>query len=125
MMEPVVEDEPKPHTASRTRLNATSSTPNVISFETSLSVVSEESDQYFATQNEAVGAKPMSDFEAYKVIHSASGVDNYRPQPPTLVPFRCRRQSTIAPEILLRINQFRPRVKKPVIDIWWLYDDGG
>lgn len=28
-------------------------------------------------------------------------------------------------EIFFSLNRFRDKVKKAVIDVWWLYDDGG
>lgn len=27
--------------------------------------------------------------------------------------------------LISKVNQFRTKIKKAVIDVWWLYDDGG
>lgn len=33
--------------------------------------------------------------------------------------------SSAQKELVNSINQFQRRIKKAVIDVWWLFDDGG
>jgi hypothetical protein len=39
--------------------------------------------------------------------------------------FRFRRLSKVQRDVLASINQFQTKIKKAVIDVWWLFDDGG
>lgn len=39
--------------------------------------------------------------------------------------FRFRRLSKVQRDVLGSINQFQTRIKKAVVDVWWLFDDGG
>lgn len=39
--------------------------------------------------------------------------------------FRFRRLSKVQRDVLSSINQFQIKMKKAVVDVWWLFDDGG
>lgn len=39
--------------------------------------------------------------------------------------FSSRRLTSAQRDLLFSINRFQRKIKKGVIDVWWLYDDGG
>lgn len=65
------------------------------------------------------------DSGAYKMSYSTSCLDGYQSDQHNLYQFKARHDSQIPREIYFKVNQFKGKVQKPVIDIWWLFDDGG
>lgn len=109
------------------RLTVNSSANINAAYESQLSAIEEENDIFYVNEVPVgVSEKSKQDFENRQAMHSSTSVDdNFGNSENDLLPFNVRPMAQIKPEVVLRMNQFRHKIKKPTIDIYWLFDDGG